>query len=381
MAYMNISHLSRDNIIWNDVPSPEDKIYYLGIYGKNNFASHTSGRYEEFDLKRFFLEFYELIPELFNFERYRDTIENLNINSIKYIKVDILNGYEAKSHDEVEYIEYCEKNNHKFDITNKEVIKELVTKTLKNFPKDYSKNNNPVELKFVNENDEVITLSSGEIVILFHLERIARLLMLFIQKKDLNKSKPIIFLLDEIELYLHPNWQKKIIKILINFFKVEKDFKFHILLTSHSPFILSDLPKENVIFLEKGKQVYPFKDKQTFGTNIHTLLSHGFFMSDGLMGEFAKGKIEKIKDFYDENKDLKKDDTNFQSKKDEFEDKKKDFENIHKIIGEPFLKTVIGNYLDELHLIFSDDKTLIQKELDAIEKRKKKLERLRDAKA
>ena len=77
----------------------------------------------------------------------------------------------------------------------------------------------------------------------------------------------------------------------------------HIIIASHSPFILSDLPKENIIFLEEGKQVKPFKGKQTFGANIHTLLSDGFFMSDGLMGEFAKGKIEEIKDFYFDNKD------------------------------------------------------------------------------
>ena len=35
-------------------------------------------------------------------------------------------------------------------------------------------------------------------------------------------------------------------------------------------------------------------DFNTFGANIHTLLSHGFFMKDGLMGEFAKSKIDDV---------------------------------------------------------------------------------------
>jgi len=35
-------------------------------------------------------------------------------------------------------------------------------------------------------------------------------------------------------------------------------------------------------------------DIDTFGANIHTLLSHGFFMEDGLMGEFAKEKINEV---------------------------------------------------------------------------------------
>jgi hypothetical protein len=80
--------------------------------------------------------------------------------------------------------------------------------------------------------------------------------------------------------------------------KLEK--KVHFIITSHSPFVLSDLPKENVIFLEKDektgycKNVTKETNIETFGANIHTLLSHGFFMKDGLMGEFAKEKINKI---------------------------------------------------------------------------------------
>ncbi|WNL27057.1 AAA family ATPase [Aliarcobacter cryaerophilus] len=110
-----------------------------------------------------------------------------------------------------------------------------------------------------------------------------------------------VMLFDEIELSLHPNWQKRLLKSFISIqdkLSKSKRLHLHLIFTSHSPFILSDLPKENIIFLEKGKQVYPFEDgKQTFGANIHTLLSNGFFMKDGLMGEFAKNKISKILNF------------------------------------------------------------------------------------
>jgi protein associated with RNAse G/E len=59
--------------------------------------------------------------------------------------------------------------------------------------------------------------------------------------------------------------------------------------------LISDLPRENIIFLEDGKKVDALSDKkQTFGANIHTLLSDSFFMNDGLMGEFAKERINKI---------------------------------------------------------------------------------------
>lgn len=163
-----------------------------------------------------------------------------------------------------------------------------------------------------------------------------------------SKNQEILICLDEPDLSLHPEWQKKYINELIKMFsKIEK--KIHFLITSHSPFILSDLPKENVIFLEKGKQVYPFEDgKQTFGANIHTLLSHGFFMKDGLMGEFAKEKIQSIIKYHEniEKKEvLEADKVEYKTKK------QKEFWQIQSIIGDDYLKQVIKNHLVEIEKI------------------------------
>jgi len=197
-----------------------------------------------------------------------------------------------------------------------------------------------------------------------------------------KKVKSMVVLLDEFEVGLHPNWQKKAINYIVAFLQGIDGIDFNLIMTSHSPFILSNLPKENVIFLENGEQKYPFKDQQTFGANIHTLLSDGFFMSDGLMGEFAKGKIEEIKKFYDFiqkfqtrinlNDKIKKRIKQYYLKR------KEKFEHIQSIIGEPFLQTVIKNYLDELYLIFSDDNTLIDKELEELQKRQEYLKSLKN---
>lgn len=179
-------------------------------------------------------------------------------------------------------------------------------------------------------------------------------------KKYSYSLEHINIIVDEIEAYLHPNWQKQFIDLIIKFFNlkgIKYNSKTNIILTSHSPFILSDLPKENVIFLKNGKQEYPFKNnEQTFGANIHTLLSHGFFMEYGLLGEFAKNKIEEIKKFYDFNQKFKsKINTKEKIKervKKYYLNKKEKFNHIQSIIGEPFLKTIIGNYLDEFEQIF-----------------------------
>lgn len=142
-----------------------------------------------------------------------------------------------------------------------------------------------------------------------------------------------LLLLDEPSNTLHPEWQRKFIGELTSLLN-EYNKNAHIIISSHSPFILSDLPKENVIFLEKGKQVHP--NIETFGANIHTLLSHGFFMKEGLMGEFAKEKINKAIEYLNK-KELTKDETDY-------------CENIISIIGEPILKRQLQKMLDSKRL-------------------------------
>jgi predicted ATPase len=184
---------------------------------------------------------------------------------------------------------------------------------------------------------------------LSHGERSILLSNALIYESIINeKNQNILICLDEPELSLHPEWQKKYVNELIKMFsKVDKNL--HFIITSHSPFILSDLPKENIIFLEKGKQVYPFDDgKQTFGANIHTLLSHGFFMKDGLMGEFAKDKIQSIIKYHE---DIEKKEISEADKIEYKTKKQKEFWQIQSIIGDDYLKQVIKNHLIEIEKI------------------------------
>ena len=183
----------------------------------------------------------------------------------------------------------------------------------------------------------------------------------------------IILCIDEGENYLHPNWQKKYINYLYQFLKNNfSNKKIHFIVSSHSPFLVSDLPKENIIFLENGKQVYPFKDcEQTFGANIHTLLSHGFFMSGGLMGEFAKSKIEEIKKFYELVKKAEKI-INQSEKvktiiKNIYQGYAPNFRHIQSIIGEPFLNTIMKNYLDELDILFYGKNQFLDNEIQRLQ--------------
>ncbi|WP_263833223.1 ATP-binding protein [Sulfurospirillum oryzae] len=154
-----------------------------------------------------------------------------------------------------------------------------------------------------------------------------------------------LIILEETELGLHPDWQKRYLKYileLLTFYYSNEKIKFHLLFATHSPFILSDIPSQNIVFLDRDqngncKVLDGLRDKkQTFGANIHTLLSDAFFMEDGLMGEFAKEKINKAIKYLNK-KELTKDETDY-------------CENIISIIGEPILKRQLQKMLDSKRL-------------------------------
>ncbi len=132
------------------------------------------------------------------------------------------------------------------------------------------------------------------------------------------------------------------ISIIIKILQYFNNKKNHFIISTHSPFLLSDIPKQNIIFLDKEKNgnckvVDALKDKkQTFGANIHTLLSDSFFMEDGLMGEFAKGKIDKVIKLLN---------------KEKLEEKELKYcEQIISIIGEPIVKNQLQRMLDSKRL-------------------------------
>lgn len=126
-----------------------------------------------------------------------------------------------------------------------------------------------------------------------------------INKIIFNKEfdgKTIIILLDEPDLQLHPEWQQKFISLLLDLlYAYFPKVKFQIILTTHSPILLSDIPRKNVIFINKnpdGKSVVcsDLNLKETFAANIHTLYNNSFFLDGVPIGEFAKHKIEEIYD-------------------------------------------------------------------------------------
>ncbi len=202
------------------------------------------------------------------------------------------------------------------------------------------------------------TFSSGELVLLYYMHQLIQIS---------KKNDKFTLLIDEIELHLHPAWQKSFLKFLLDLFENKK---INIILTTHSPFLLSDIPKQNIIFLdtdENGNCIVAdgLNDKkETFGANIHTLLSDSFFMEDGLTGEFAKGKINEVIKLLN---------------KEHLEPNEiKYCEEIISIIGEPIIKNQLQRMLDSKRLKKIDRIDEIEKNIQALQE---ELEKLKNAKS
>lgn len=146
-------------------------------------------------------------------------------------------------------------------------------------------------------------LSSGEFNLLSFYSR------LYSKSKELHSvpyeggssgldCENLLILMDEPDLSFHPRWQQEYVKAILEFIpKIYRRCDIKIIITTHSPIMLSDIPKKNVIFLKKHNIDDIERHKETFGQNIYTLFNDAFFINNnsiGIIGKFAYSRIEDV---------------------------------------------------------------------------------------
>ena len=113
-----------------------------------------------------------------------------------------------------------------------------------------------------------------------------------------------IILLDEPDLNLHPELARNFINTLNNI--IEKYFvgnSLQLIISTHSPYIVTDVPKKSVFNLIDRKdylgeidslgseqRIFIRNAEVSFGANLFDLMSDSFFLK-ATIGEFAKEKI------------------------------------------------------------------------------------------
>lgn len=182
---------------FNSLIDTSDQLYFISKLISESDFTHT-GRYVNFD---------RLIELTNNLDFY---ISNINVFKVE------------------EGIYYLEKDSNAFNIF-----------------KLYFEFWNFEEFAFSFEMNE---LSTGEKALLNLFARIYS-----ISNNSFFNEKTIWLFIDEGELYLHPEFQRQFFSDLHNYLSIFfSNRKIQLILTTHSPFILSNLPKDNVMLLKKN---------------------------------------------------------------------------------------------------------------------------------
>jgi predicted ATPase len=204
-------------------------------------------------------------------------------------------------------------------------------------------------------------LSSGEKQLIFTINAITyhlrNLDSVHEGQDELIRYNYVNVTLDEVELYFHPELQRQFLARLrrqIEILDLAHIKGINLVFITHSPFILSDIPKGNTLFLDRpdGAETVPMEEKDkknTFGANIHELLASGFFMDD-TKGGFAIKKMAEVMEFYRSVLDV--DEGSRENLKAEYDLKKQEFYFIRDNIGENYLQAILDENILDIERIF-----------------------------
>ncbi len=157
------------------------------------------------------------------------------------------------------------------------------------------------------DDDGPTTLSSGEQQMLNLFSRIYAAADGRAERASNRYATPLL-LLDEAETGFHPEWQRRYIQLLVSFLSklmVQPGFDFQIIITSHSPILLSDIPASctNRLKIVDGKPVvYNNSNTNTYASNVFDLYRDYLPTEDGLIGEFASNRLRLILSRLEDNK-------------------------------------------------------------------------------
>ncbi|MCX6584290.1 MAG: AAA family ATPase [Candidatus Aminicenantes bacterium] len=108
-------------------------------------------------------------------------------------------------------------------------------------------------------------LSDGEKMLLLVVSDLARRLSIANPRLGDALAGKGIVLIDEVDLHLHPQWQREVIPALLKTFP-----NCQFIVTTHSPQVLSNVEKENVMILENFQVVE--KTPFTYGRDSNSIL-------------------------------------------------------------------------------------------------------------
>ena len=149
-------------------------------------------------------------------------------------------------------------------------------------------------------------LSSGEQQLIqnisTHIYHIRNLISIIESNKhqEPDKIRPeyrnINLVFDEMEICFHPEYQRQFVNHLIQIIKnmgLNEQCSFNIFLITHSPFVLSDIPRSNILYMLTEEDKEKELPKYIFAQNIGEMMYDSFFM-EKTIGDFAESKLKDL---------------------------------------------------------------------------------------
>lgn len=195
----------------------------------------------------------------------------------------------------------------------------------------------------------VMNLSTGEAAL---LDLYAALLE-GIREMD-DRTKSVIILLDEPDSRLHPEWSRLFLKRLVFLLSKEsfRKYQFQIIITTHSPLLLSDVPQQDIICLKQTEDGIHIEHPEFgFMGNLNDILLDSMFLSSPF-GAFAEEYTNKIiKKIDDLKKNLQEtDQTNNLQAKSNVEEQIGLLQEQIELINEPYIKKFLNQSINKLRI-------------------------------
>ncbi len=236
-------------------------------------------------------------------------VNTIDFGANSHFQTDTFSAYEGaldkKSFDFVNFFNWYkwQENIEKQIGENKalDAVRDAIYKILSDKDKQFDKLsinwlNNPNGEMIINKENTPLNinqLSSGEKTLLALVADLARRLAIANPHRENPLMGNGIVLIDEVDLHLHPRWQRKVVP------QLQKTFpNCQFIVTTHSPLVLSSVPHKNVIILEdfQAVKITP----HTFGRDNNSILYD--LMGVKQRPEEIQQKLDKVYDLIDEEK-------------------------------------------------------------------------------
>lgn len=200
------------------------------------------------------------------------------------------------------------------------------------------KRNESLSLKGMSSGEKQMLQSAS--YLLYHIKNIENITM------D-NYRTPyhhINIVMDEAELYYHPEFQRQLIANMVEMMDachINGNIirSVNLIIATHSPFVLSDVPKSRILYLKDGEPIK--RETQTFAANYHELLYNQFFINN-TMGEVGMKAFQDMMCYYRDLGKMNKEQMSL------YKVKKGYFHFVVDMIADNYLKNSMKAMLEEI---------------------------------